>query len=58
MEKTTEEIASQLAEMKSGDSLSALGLSANQLHELGKAYLELLQKYKDLEDDYNFRVTC
>lgn len=58
MNRTPEQLAKELSELKWGDSLSALKMTANEAHELGKAFVELQKQYAELEEDYDFRVTC
>lgn len=58
MNRTPEQLAKELSELKWGDCLSALEITANEAHELGKAFVELQAKYTELVKEYDFRVTC
>lgn len=58
MNRTPEQLAKELSELKWGDHLSTLELTANEAHELGKAFVELQAKYAELQEEYDFRVTC
>lgn len=49
IDRTTDELAQELADMKWGDSLSKLKIGANEAHELGKMYACLRQQLESVK---------
>lgn len=66
MNRTPEQLAKELSELKWGDSLSALKITANEAHELGKAFVKLNvcnhvweeKPYPGNRDTYLFCTKC
>lgn len=56
MTRTPKELALELAMMQWGASFSKMGVTANEAHELGKAFIELEKAYAELSEQYDLDV--
>jgi len=56
MLRTPKELALKFASMKWGDGLAKLQVTANEAHELGKAFIELEEAYATLAERYDLDV--